>query len=125
MLGSDGRMNPSEEKRAEIDAILVEHGDLYSFEDIIPHISDGRMQSFAFGDSWIVTQVGECPRRRTLDMVFAYGDADELESALGDAENFAKGIGASLMTTTGRFGWRVRAEKHGFKRYAASYMKEL
>lgn len=91
--------------RQELDSLLEEQGGLYLYEDIVQHILDGRMQSFATENTWLVTQVHTFPRRTVIDIVFAVGTMEDFSELEVKLEEFRKNIGASAVSLTGRKGW--------------------
>ena len=50
---------------------LARQGDLYTLQDILDRLADGRMQSFAENNSWMITQISNFPRRRVLEVIAA------------------------------------------------------
>lgn len=110
--------------QARVERMLKRYGGFYTFEDIIGHVLDGRMQSFALGDSWAVTQIAEYPRRTVLDIVLAVGNLPELELLVTDIEGWARERGIDCLTATGRNGWE-KVMLAGWKRTSARFIKEL
>lgn len=109
--------------RAEMDRMLELHGGLYTYEDIMDCIRDGKMQSFADGDTWLITQVNEFPRKKVLELVFVVGDFDTAEKLLnGDVERFRKEIQADMTMATGRLGW-LGKKRDGWKAISANFIK--
>lgn len=104
--------------------MLKKFGDLYTFDDVVERIKDGRMQSFARGETWAVTQVNEYPRRKVLDLVFVVGDLDVLESMEQDILDFARQHECSLIMANGRMGW-LRKKFEGWKAVSCMFVKEV
>lgn len=111
--------------RKRIDDILVEAGGLYLFEDILEAVERGDMQSFAYNDSWVVTQICPFPQKRVLDVVFAAGDEDELELLHSDVIGFARDHGCSMLMTNARLGWKVHAKANGWQLVGGFFIKDL
>jgi hypothetical protein len=80
----------------------------YDFQDILEGIKDGSLQSFAVGDTWVVTQVGDYPRQKVLHVMAAVGNFDEFAAVTPFLKDYAKDIGATLITGSGRDGWRKK-----------------
>jgi len=99
-------------------------GDLYTLDDIMVAIEEGRMQSFTVDDTWIITQVLEFPRRKVLEITFVIGFLNEAVKALPALYAFARSIGATRVTGFGREGWMNFAEP-GWKLVGSMYAKEL
>lgn len=102
--------------------MLEEHGGLYTVEDILALIGEGKMQSFAKGDTWVVTQVHEFPRKKVLDIVFVVGDMEDLHELEPQLEEFRVKIGADFMSATGRLGW-LRKHFKGWKPYSVNFVR--
>lgn len=102
-------------------------GNTYTLEDILIEINEGRMQSFAEGESWAVTQIVDFPRKRYVEIVFAVGNLDELKAIYPRIEAFAKDNLADGMRAFGRPGWmrQFNIEKHGWSETTRVYLREF
>src|SRR5687768_5343432 len=107
-------MSKRPDLRATVEHMLAKFGGVYTFADIIKEIENGRMQSFVLNDSWVVTQVNSYPQRKALEVVFAVGDMPDLETLHSEVIGFGREVGADLMMTIGRNGFRVKAKEHGW-----------
>jgi hypothetical protein len=113
-----------EDMREKVERALHDFGDLYTFDDIMGFIETGKMQSFTAGDTWIVTQVNEFPRRKVLDICLVVGFLQEATEALPQIYAFARSIGANRVTAVGRDGWWKFAEP-GWYRVGGYFAKDL
>lgn len=106
----------------EMARVLEQQGGFYTLEDILDLIQEGRMQSFADQDTWVVTQVNDFPRKKVLEIVFVIGDRDKLREMEPRIEEYRREIQADLMMATGRLGWLT---KHfdGWKPVSANFIK--
>lgn len=104
--------------------MLKKFGDLYTIEDILERIKDGRMQSFARDETWAVTQINEYPRRKVLDLVFVVGDLDVLKPMEQDIIDFGRQQGCSLIMANGRMGW-LREKFEGWEAISCMFVKEI
>ena len=107
--------------------VLDRMGGMYTLNDILTAIAEGRMQSFVQGDSWIVTQIQTFPRAKTLEVLAAIGDLDDLRILHDRIIAFAAEIGAGVIQAHGRKGWLPDAARRGWRvkaRYFV-YQKEL
>lgn len=112
--------------KERVDRILKKHGDLYTFDDIVALVREGKMQSFHHGDSWGVVQVLDFPRRRVVEIVLVVGLLEEMQELLEtDIIGWAREIGATMVWSTGRNGWSQKAKEHGWKSIAQVFMKDL
>lgn len=108
----------------KLERMLKKTGGFYTVGDILSLIEEGRMQSFSDGHTWVVTQVHEFPQRKVVDIVFVVGDlrgAADLESKV---DEFAKSVGATAITATGRMGWLKRSFA-GWKPHSCNFIKEI
>lgn len=109
---------------AELDRVLEKFGGFWSVEDILDNIEKGTMQSFAEGDTWVITQVFDFPRKKVLDITLVYGDLAEARELESKVEEYGRSIGAELITATGRLGWTK--ELHGdWKILGAVYIRGI
>lgn len=102
-------------------------GDTYTLDDILTEINEGRMQSFVEGESWVVTQVVDFPRKRYLEIVFAIGNLDELKAIYPRLDEYAKSIMADGLRAFGRAGWmrQFEIDKHGWVETTRVYVREF
>jgi len=101
--------------KKEMEDMLEKHGGLYTFDDILAAIESGRMQSFTDGETWVVTQVDEFPRKTVLSIVVVVGNLDALKKLEPSILKYADEVGADMVTATGRLGWL----KHSFENWKA------
>jgi hypothetical protein len=106
---------------------LERMGGLYTVQDILTGIAEGRFQSFTWNNSWGVTQIQRYPRARVLEVVIAVGDLDDCRKVHDKILQFAEENNIGLVTAYGRCGWRLEARRAGWKVKTTSYLyhKEL
>ena len=106
---------------------LAVAGDAYTLDDILHEIEEGRMQSFAEGESWVVTQIIDFPRKRYLEIVFAIGNLDELKGIYPRLEQFARDNLCDGMRAFGRQGWmrQFEIDRAGWVETTRTYIKEF
>ena len=80
-------------------------GNTHTADDIALAVGEGRMQSWTNGDSLVVTEVLQYPRKTALNVVLAVGYLDEVLATIPDFEAFAREHGCDLMRMQGRKGW--------------------
>jgi hypothetical protein len=107
--------------------VLDRMGGLYTLNDILERIADGRMQSFAEGNSWLITEINLYPRARALDCLALVGDLRDGEALHDQALAFANRIDASLIRAYGRRGWIPQAKAHGWRLHTVNqvYHKDM
>jgi hypothetical protein len=102
---------------------LLEHmGGIYTIEDLLARIADGRMQSFVAGNSWAVTQVAIFPRAKVLEIVALAGERDGFEELHERVLAYAQENDIGLISAYGRRGWIKEANRHGWKVKATNYL---
>ncbi len=74
--------------------------------DIIAGVADGRFQQWGNGDSIVVTEILDTPRRRILNFFLAEGTMAELEAMEPGILDWARSQGCTHATLVGREGWR-------------------
>ena len=102
--------------------VLDRMGGLYTLNDILTAISQGKMQSFVEGNSWAVTQICQFPRAKVLEIFAVVGNVDELRILHDRLLIFAAEIGASVIQAYGRKGWLADAQRRGWKIKARSFV---
>jgi hypothetical protein len=117
-------MIPYEQKMARV---LDRMGGLYLLDDILTRINDGRMQSFAVGNSWAITEIQQYPRASQLQVLAIVGDLADTEALNDKVLDFARKIGVGLVSTHGRRGWLDHGHALGWKLKSRSFLwqKEL
>jgi len=104
---------------------LKDAGDLYTIQDILAAIAESRMQSFAEGNTWAITEVNTFPNRKIVTIAYVIGDLKDAEILHDRVIEFAKSIGATMVKAFGRVGWAKDAEKNGWRVAGQVYHKEL
>ena len=95
--------------------VLDRMGGLYTLNDILTAIAEGRMQSFVEGDSWIVTRICLYPRAKALEVFAAIGDLDDLRILHDRIIDFAAEMGVGVIRAYGRKGWLPDAARRGWR----------
>jgi hypothetical protein len=107
--------------------VLDVMGGLYTVDDLLTRIYDGRMQSFAVGNSWAITQIEQYPRASQLNVLAIIGDLPDVPALNDQVLDFARRIGVGLVSTNGRRGWLEHGHALGWKLKSRSFLwkKEL
>ena len=107
--------------------VLDRIGGLYTLNDILTLIAEGKMQSHVVNNSWAITQVQDFPRARQLLLVAMVGDLADLDALHAKIVSYADEVNAGLIATYGRlgwlregsyarFGWRLKAKSQLYQR---------
>jgi|SRR4249920_2798073 hypothetical protein len=115
----------SDEKMAKLmSKALKLGGDLYTLDDIDKQLLTGDMQGHVEGNTWAITQVHDWPHRKSVNILYVVGNLDDSIKLETRIENWAKGIGASLLTGIGREGW-WEYRLPGWKKVGTLYSKDI
>ena len=114
-------IHPNLEK---MNRILERLGGLYSFEDILTEVEDGKMQSFSEGDSMVVTKVVHYPRKIVLEIYAAVGTLDELRILQSTIDAFAREHSCEAVMASARSGWDG-VKSPGWRMIYSTFMKDL
>ena len=102
--------------------VLDQMGGVYLVSDILAAIAEGKMQSFAEGDTWAVTQVVDYPRVRMLEIIAVVGEHEEFRKLHARILQYARDNDIGLIQAYGRRGWLVDAKANGWKVATTSYL---
>ena len=107
--------------------VLERMGSVYTLEDILEQLADGRMQSFAHGNSMLLTDISTYPRGKALNFVAAVGDLDDWRPIHDAAVSFAGKHDISVIRAYGRRGWMPFIRDHGWRSLTTNhvYVKDL
>lgn len=108
----------------QFEKLLKRQGGLYTFGDVMECIDRGTMQSFAEGDTWVITQVHQFPRKKVVEIAYVIGDTDHLKKIEQQIIQWAEEIGASMLIATGRPGWD-RKHFPGWTRVSSNFTREI
>lgn len=109
----------------QLQATLDLMGNTHSVDDIMALIDTGEMQSFSDGDTWVVTQILDFPRKRVLDLFLVVGELKGLRGLYNRVMEHAENEGCDLVRGFGRHGWEPYAKWNGFVNGQQIFVKEL
>ena len=117
----------AERYHAKLAKALDRQGGLWTLDDILERLRDGRMQSFVQNNSWLVSQISVYPRRRVLDVIAVVGDLEDHRGLDEKLVDFANRMNIDLVSAYGRPGWKPYGTALGWKIKASNYLftKEL
>ena len=107
--------------------VLDRMGAVYTVSDILAAIAEGKMQSFAYRNSWLIAQVNRLPRATVMDWLAVVGDLDDCRVLHDQAIDFAREHDIGLIRAYGRRGWMPDARERGWRPITTNvvYHKEL
>jgi metal-responsive CopG/Arc/MetJ family transcriptional regulator len=100
-------------------------GNTHLLKDILAALEDGSMQSFAQGDTWVVTQVIEFPQKRVLEVFLVVGDGADLAALSDTITAFAQFQRCKLIRAYGRPGWLKHAKPLGWCETSRIFLREI
>ena len=100
--------------RARLARALERAGDLYSVDDLLERIADGRMQAHVSRETVAVTEISVYPKRRVLTIILLAGDLADGEDLHRQVLAFARRVEVDAIVTQGRDGWARLAKDHGW-----------
>lgn len=103
----------SEQLQKRLQRALDLAGNTHTIEDIQQAIARGQMQCFVTGDSFVITEVTQYPRKRILNVFLAVGDISVVD-LIPKLESFAREAGCDGMQTLGRAGWKRILPQRGW-----------
>jgi hypothetical protein len=118
-------MKTYEEHVNQLELALEHMGGTHTFQDILDAIRDGHMQSFAEGNTWVVTQILDFPRKRILEIILVAGEMTEAEALYEKVLQFGRDTGCQLVRTFGRDGWAKQAKLNGWANGHRIFLKDL
>lgn len=92
----------------------IERDGGYTLGDVLRAVQEERAQWWESDGAVIVSQVHDEPRRRVVHLWFAAGDLEEVIQLSGRVQDWARSIGCTRATLTGRKGWMRVLESEGW-----------
>jgi hypothetical protein len=102
--------------------VLERMGGLFTLNDILTAIAEGKMQSFAVNNSWAITQVNDYPRARTLQLIAYVGDLSDIDALQAQIFAYANDVNAGLVSAYGRLGWVRPGLQRGWRLKAKNFL---
>lgn len=96
---------PVENYRTQISAALAYADDSHTVDDIAALVKQGKLQYWPGSDSVIITEITDQPRFRSVHIVLAGGNLEELEAMLPAVLDWGRKNGCSKAAFVGRRGW--------------------
>jgi hypothetical protein len=108
-------LDPGAVYRARLAKALARAGDLYSLDDLLERIADGRMQAHVSRETICVTEISVYPKRRVLTIILLAGDLADGEDLHAQVLAFARRLECDAIVAQGRDGWARLAKSHGWE----------
>lgn len=101
--------------RPWIEAALEYSNGTHDFMDVANAVLTGNMQLWANEKGCVVTEVLDFPKKRILHIFLAGGQLDAIRDLEDSGVEWAKSIGCSAFTLTGRRGWDKALKNDGWE----------
>ena len=88
-----------------IKKILEDSGGTHQLSDVLDQICAGKAQIWPVGNSLVITQVVDSPRKRTAVIWLAAGDLAELVQVETEIQAWAEEMDCDRIVINGRRGW--------------------
>lgn len=111
--------------REWIEAALIHSGDTHDFVHIVDGLIEGKFQFWANSECCVVTEVIDYPKKRVLHIFLAGGNLQAIRQLESKAVEWAKDIGCSAFTLTGRKGWEKALKNDGWEYAHTSMVKRI
>ena len=114
--------NPAMLKKME--RVLEAAGGIHTLDDIGEALQKGTMFSHVVGETWILTEIIEYPRKKVANITYVIGNLSDALTAEAVVEEWANNAGVDFITATGRSGW-WGFRSPGWRMMGTLYSKEL
>ena len=119
----------TEEKRARFERALAHAGNTHTIGDVMERVREGRARCWSNGDTVVVAEVLEFPRKRVCNYWLVVGALPECVDLQPEINAWAVENGCSVATATGRMGWlhvtRTMPLGAGWKPRGIKFVREL
>jgi hypothetical protein len=104
---------------------LWKGGDNYTASDVADAIRNGKAQVFQHGDSVVVTEIVDHPRRKELNLWLAAGNWDELTALDPTLKEYGRKHGCERIVAHCRRGLTQRMKAIGFREHSRTFVMEI
>ncbi len=106
------------------DALAYSNG-THDIEDIWAGIESGQFQLWPGKNSAVITEIYLYPKKKVFHIFLAGGEMEELLEMWDSIEIYAKVVGCTSLSVSGRKGWMRVLESRGAKHLCTTVIKEL
>jgi hypothetical protein len=111
--------------RPMIEAALRYAAETYAYEDVVKAVQTGEMFFWPAQESFLVTEVAQFPRKRTLHIFLAGGKLSEVKSMDESLVAYANFLHCDSISLSGRPGWEKALNDLGYKKIHTTLGKTL
>jgi len=111
--------------RGWIEAALKHTHGTHTFDDIVAGCYTGRFRLWSRKWACVVTEIHDYPQKRAVNIFLAGGDLDVIRDGMPDVAEYAKAIGATELTMTGRSGWLRALASQGWAKSHVAMRLEI
>lgn len=108
-----------------VEAALSYSGDTHDFVHIFDGVVEGRFQFWSNDECCVVTEIVDYPKKRVLHIFLAGGKLEAIRALEEKAVKWAKQLGCSAFTLTGRKGWEKALKNDGWEYAHTSMIKRI
>jgi hypothetical protein len=106
------------------DALEYSHG-THDLSDIFKGIGDGQYQLWPSSKGCLVTEILQYPKKKVFHVFLGGGEMDQLMDMHEAVIGFAKELGCTELTMSGRAGWARQLKKWGWDHAHTTMKKEI
>lgn len=114
-----------EVRSRKLHRMLREAGDVHTLDDLIEAINGGKMQSFVFQDSWMITQIIDFPRKRVCEIVYMMGHMEDFWTLERKVTAFAEEHNCDFIRSFSRIGFTEAMKAAGARPMQRVFMREV
>lgn len=111
--------------RPMVEAALRYAGETFLYQDVVDHVQEGDMFFWPAEESFLVTEVAQFPRKRTLHIFLAGGKLSEVKSMDESLIAYATALGCTAISLCGRAGWEKALKHLGYKKIHTTIGKNI
>jgi hypothetical protein len=111
--------------RPMIEAALRYAAETYAYDDVVNAVQTGEMFFWPAQESFLVTEVAQFPRKRTLHIFLAGGKLSEVKSMDESLVAYANFLDCDAISLSGRPGWEKALGDLGYKKIHTTLGKTL
>ena len=109
----------------KMQAALDRAGNTHTIQDVYEMCLKGDAQWWADGESVIVTEIVQFPRKRVLTCLLAAGRLMEIDAMVPKIETWAKTQGIDMVMISGRHGWSRFFSGRLYEEFSVNLRKTL
>lgn len=108
-----------------VEGALRYAAETYSYEDVVNAVQSGEMFFWPADESFLITEVAQFPRKRTLHVFLAGGKLSEIKAMDESIVAYAEILECDAISLSGRAGWEKALGDLGYKKIHTTLGKNI